>query len=164
MHRLLILIASEYEKKTDDCYLFLQATHFSCQRITLMSLPVRLLWLSDNANSSLQTRIRSIASDLIVFSNLEDCLDNIISTSSTYDSVLLIVSGSFCQNIGLLIDALPQLRAVYIYCFDTHQYTTLATQYEKIGVNRVFNQENNLIMQLTADLNATKIQVYLLII
>jgi hypothetical protein len=124
-----------------------------------MSTPVRLIWLGSNVNLNTQKRLQTIVPNLSVFSSLEDCLDNICSTSSIPNSVILIVSSSFGEQIAELVDALPQLRVIYIYCCDTNKHIAWATQHSKIGANRVFNQENDLIMQLTVEMNGAIIQV-----
>jgi hypothetical protein len=129
-----------------------------------MTSPVELIWLDNSASPHVQTRLRDIAPNLNVFTNSDACIDHIISACSTPDSVFLIVSGSLGQQVAAVIDALPQIRAVYVFCFDTSKHIPWATQYNKIGADRMFSQENNLITRLTADLKEAAAKVCILVI
>ncbi|CAF3322565.1 unnamed protein product [Rotaria socialis] len=124
-----------------------------------MASLMRVLWLSSDATSNMPKQLRKIIPDLSTHSNLDDCVDNICSISSIPNSIILVVSSSFSKQTAELIDYLPQLRAIYIYCCDTSEYVTWAAQYSKIGFDRVLNQENDLIMRLTSELQETTIPI-----
>ncbi|CAF3137748.1 unnamed protein product [Rotaria socialis] len=124
-----------------------------------MASLMRVLWLSSDATSNMPKQLRKIIPDLGTHSNLDDCVDTICSISSIPNSIILVVSSSFSKQTAELIDYLRQLRAIYIYCCDTSEYVTWAAQYSKIGFDRVLNQEKDLIMRLTSELQETTIPV-----
>lgn len=124
-----------------------------------MSTPVRLVYLDNNVNIELHKHLCTIAHDLCVFSKLDQCLEDICSTTSEPESVILIVSESFGKEVAEFIDAIPQLRAVYIYCYDIDEHITWVTDYSKIGATRLFNEKNDLIEQLSIEIYGPKIQV-----
>ncbi|CAM4822266.1 unnamed protein product [Rotaria magnacalcarata] len=124
-----------------------------------MSMPVRVVWLGKNKDSIVPKRLRKIVPDLSTYSTIVDCVDSIRSISSAHNNVILIISGSFDKQTAELIDILPQLRAIYIYCCDANEHITWITQRGKIGVDEIFDQENDLIVRLTTELNEATTQI-----
>jgi NADPH-dependent curcumin reductase CurA len=112
-----------------------------------------LAWLDVNRSLATQKRLSAIGPTLNVFSDLNAFIDYITINATKSNSVVLITSGSFGQEVMFIVDAFPQLHAVYIYCTDVNKHIHWAKQCNKIGADRVFNQENDLIARLTADLN-----------
>ncbi|CAF3630678.1 unnamed protein product [Rotaria socialis] len=120
-----------------------------------MPMPIRVVWLDKNKDSTVPKRLRKIVPDLSTYSSIVDCVDSICSISSAHNNVVLIISGSFDSQTAELIDILPQLRVIYIYCCDASEHITWTTQRGKIGVDEIFDQENDLIVRLTTELNET---------
>jgi hypothetical protein len=111
-----------------------------------------LAWVDINTSLTTQKRLSALGSTLNVFSDVNAFVDDITQNIIQPDSVILIISGSLGQEIIPMIDAFPQLRAIYIYCTDAMKYIHLAQRYDKIGVDRIFSQENELVARLTTDL------------
>ena len=118
-----------------------------------------LAWLDANANSATQTRLRTVCPTLYVFSDLNAFIDHITTNVTESNSVILIVSGFFGQQFLPLADAFPQLHAIYVYCIDAKKHMYWAIHCDKIGVDRVFSVENDLIARLILDIKSTTAQV-----
>jgi hypothetical protein len=114
-----------------------------------------LAWVDVNTSLTTQKRLSSIGLTLNVFSDLNTFIDYITNNATEPDSVILIISGSFGQELMPMIEAFPQLRAIYIYCTDANKHIYWAQKCNKIGVERVFSEENDLIVRLTVDLKST---------
>lgn len=120
-----------------------------------MSHTETLAWVNANKNLETLKRLISMVLTLNVFSDLNAFIDYITRNATEEDSVTLIISGSLGQQLALMIEIFPQLRAIYIYCNDATKHIYWAKKYDKIGVNRIFSEENDLIARLTADLKIT---------
>ncbi len=114
-----------------------------------------LAWVDVNTSLTTQKRLSSIGLTLNVFSDLNAFIDYITKNATEPDSIILIISGLFGQQLMPMIEAFPQLRAIYIYCNDASKHIYWAQQYDRIGVDRVFSGENDLIERLTVDLKST---------
>jgi len=114
-----------------------------------------LAWVDVNTSLTTQKRLSSIGLTLNVFSDLNAFIDYITKNATEPDSIILIISGLFGQQLMPMIEAFPQLRAIYIYCNDASKHIYWAQQYDRIGVDRVFSGENDLIARLTVDLKST---------
>ena len=111
----------------------------------------KIVWLDSHSNWHVQSILSTIIPDLLTFSDANACIDYILTECSTPDTVFLIVSGSLGLNIWTIIDTLPQLYAVYVYCVNNSKHTQWAQLCHKIGAHRVFSQEDQLIAKLMTD-------------
>ncbi|CAF1411242.1 unnamed protein product [Adineta steineri] len=111
-----------------------------------------IVWVGANPNMTTQTRLRAIGPSLMIFSDLDSCILHIISFVETSDSVLFIVSGSPGESLAHVLDNLPQVYTAYVYCFNTSKHVEWAKQYDKIGLDRVFSREDDLLARITMDL------------
>jgi hypothetical protein len=118
-----------------------------------------LVWFDVNTSLTTQTRLKALGPTLYVVSDCNTFIDHITTNATKPNSVLLIVSGFFVQELMPMIDAFPQLHRIYVYCTDANKHIPLAIQCDKIGADRICSQENDLIARLTADLKGTKPEV-----
>ena len=103
--------------------------------------------------------LSSLELTLNVFVNLDAFIDDITGHILEPDSVILITSSSLGQMLLPMIDFLPQLRSIYIYSMNENQDIYWAEKCSKIGINRVFSQKNDLIVQLTIDLKENNVRI-----
>lgn len=122
-----------------------------------------VVWVDETASTTTQSHLRTIWPDLEVFNDLDSCIFHITSNIESADAAVLIVSGIFGQKLAPVLDEIPQLHAVYVYCRDLIRHVEWAKHCTKIGLHRVFNQENNLIKQLTIELKGTEEKVYIIL-
>ncbi|CAF1563121.1 unnamed protein product [Adineta ricciae] len=111
-----------------------------------------IVWIDANASVATQARLRALGPELAVFSDLESCIDHISSPDKSFADVLLIVSGSFGQNLAHVLNGLPQVYAAYVYCFNISKHVAWAEKYSKIGIYRVLNREDDLLTRIAGDL------------
>ena len=114
-----------------------------------------LAWVNVNTSLTTQHRLNALGSNVNIFSDVNAFVDDITRNTTQPDSVILVIPGWLVEEIILMIDAFPQLRAIYIYCTDANKYIHLAQQYDKIGIDRIFSDEDQLIARLTNDLRDT---------
>ena len=112
-----------------------------------------LAWVSINTNLATQQRLRALGSKVNIFSDVNVFVDDITQNTMNPDSVILVTSGWLAKEIIPVIDAFPQLKAIYIYCTDANKYIHLAQQYDKIEIDRIFSDEDQLFAQLTNELS-----------
>jgi hypothetical protein len=122
-----------------------------------------LAWVDVNTNLATQKRLSSLGAILNVFSDLNTFIDYITTDARELNSVILIISGSLGQEFIPMIDIFPQLHSIYIYCTDAIKHMDWAQEYNKIGVDRVFSEENDLIARLTIDLKSVPSHVNILL-
>ncbi len=123
-----------------------------------------LAWVDVNTSLATQKRLSALGAILNVFSDLNTFIDYITTDARELNSVILIISGSLGQEFIPMIDIFPQLHSIYIYCTDAIKHMDWAQEYNKIGVDRVFSEENDLIARLTIDLKSVSSHVSILLL
>ncbi|CAF1168269.1 unnamed protein product [Rotaria sordida] len=83
---------------------------------------------SDYQNSI--SHLRQIVNSIEIFTNADHCLDFLGKVKD--EKVVLIVSGSFGQQIIPHIQELNQLESIYIFCSHKSKYEQWSKNYEKI--------------------------------
>ncbi|CAF0746347.1 unnamed protein product [Adineta ricciae] len=112
-----------------------------------------LIWLDNAVNQSFenlqaQQVLRKLIHHLLIFEDVELCLDYIDHLSSN-DRVLLIVNGRLGQIIVPQVVLLRQIVSIYVYCIDKQTNEKWTRNFTK--VKGVFVQLNDLIEQIRTD-------------
>ena len=95
-----------------------------------------LIWLDQDANAAAeniqaQPHFRSAINYLKMFKKSDECTKYIQSLTKD-DCVVMIASGRLGQEIIPEIHPLPQVRAIYVYCFNKAKYEPWAKQFSKV--------------------------------
>lgn len=95
-----------------------------------------ILWLDAQVNNSehnqlAQQDLRKMDKNLRTFSNQEECYKCILSTLSD-DQIMLIVSGQLGKEIVPRVHQLPQIKSIFIFCWNPALYEQWATSFDKV--------------------------------
>ncbi|UJR30326.1 hypothetical protein I4U23_017863 [Adineta vaga] len=95
-----------------------------------------LVWLDPNVDSSkenlhTQKRLREILTCLITFDNVNAC-EKWLKKCYSDEKIILIVSGSYGQEIVPRIHYLSNIVSIHIYCLDVHRNQLWTKDYPKI--------------------------------
>ncbi|CAF1259541.1 unnamed protein product [Didymodactylos carnosus] len=119
------------------------ATIVDCQTIWLDQ------YIGESGNNEdIKNKFRLIMSTLITFTNVEECLQFI--RSNNQKKLFIITSGTLGRQIVPIINDLPQLNSVYIYCSDVARNTSWAIKYPKI--KDICDAEDELLNRFTNDI------------
>ncbi|UJR38858.1 hypothetical protein I4U23_031526 [Adineta vaga] len=94
----------------------------SVEKENLEDLTIILLDQTSN-DLNTKTRIRCIINFLKIFTDINICLDYIHSIPN--ENIFIIVSGRLSSILISLIEDLPQILHVYIFCYDIQKYSSL---------------------------------------
>ncbi|CAF0972957.1 unnamed protein product [Adineta ricciae] len=116
---------------------------------------VACLWLdqnihSTNDNRTTQEELRQVINYLQTFDDSDQCEEYI--RQITHEKVVLIVSGSFGQNIVPRLHSLPQFVACYVFCSNKEANERWANNYSK--VKGVFIKRSELVDKIAQDQTA----------
>ena len=92
-----------------------------------------LVWLDRNIDGTSQEtlkQLRSVISDLTLFTDLDECVDHLHGV--TAKKVSVITSGSFAQDLVPDIHGLEHVDAIYIYCGNPARYEKWSRDWHKI--------------------------------
>ena len=109
-----------------------------------------IVWLDQNHDKLLLKRIKQIISPSSpkTFIKSGRCVDYVVSSKG--NKLFLIVSGSFGENIIRLVHDLPQIVALYVYCFNIQLHEQWAKNFNKI--RGIFTDEHLLVTKLEQDI------------
>lgn len=96
-----------------------------------------LAWLdahmhTSEDNQKTQRQLRKIINHLKTFDDLEKCRDYITSLSSQ-DRLVLVVSGRCGQELVPQIHSLRQVSAIFVYCMDKQTHEAWAKKFDKVS-------------------------------
>jgi hypothetical protein len=94
-----------------------------------------LIWLDTNVhitkdNIDSQVKLREAINFLQIFDQVDECEENIKSIDN--EKVVFIVSGRLEREVVPRLHDLPQLKCVYVYCFDMAGNKQWSDKYSKI--------------------------------
>ncbi|UJR08377.1 hypothetical protein I4U23_012648 [Adineta vaga] len=95
-----------------------------------------LIWLDSHVNKSednekIQQKLQQIITHLKTFDDPQECQEYISSLSSK-NRVILIISGRFGRELLPHIHSFPQIVAVYVFCMDKQANEQWAKEYSKV--------------------------------
>ncbi|CAF4604676.1 unnamed protein product [Rotaria socialis] len=110
-----------------------------------------VVWLDTNLLitndcKEMANNLRQIINYLKLFDNTDDCLNYI--SSLTNEKVFLITSGSLGQVIMPLIDGIPQILSVYIYCTIARRHRQWFDTYSGRKLHGLYTDMNLLLFEL----------------
>jgi hypothetical protein len=104
-----------------------------------------IVWLDEHSQDlNTKTRLRCIINFLKIFTELKSCLDYIQSISN--ERIFIIVSGQLSSILIPLIQDLPQILHIYIFCQQPENYSSFKS-------SGVFTDQELLYNQLSKDVN-----------
>lgn len=116
---------------------------FSIEKENLEDLTV--IWLDEYSHDiDTKARLRCIINFLKIFTELKLCLDYIQSIPN--ENIFIIVSGRLSSELIPLIQNLPQILHIYIFCQDSEKYSSLKA-------HGIFTNQQSLYNQLSKDAN-----------
>jgi hypothetical protein len=112
-----------------------------------------LIWLdamSENMDGdapNTRAELRCVVHTLKTFSDAQKCIKFIQDNPN--EKILLVISGTFSQEIVPLVEAQPQLVAVYVFCENVSKYKQWINQHAK--VKDAFNDIREMCKRLKLD-------------
>jgi hypothetical protein len=96
-----------------------------------------LLWLDGSINETNHdrccntiTKLRQIVNTVNTFTDVNECIDFI--TDIEEEKIFMIVSGTFSQVIVPIVQDIPQVSGIYIFCGNKSRYEQWALQWSKV--------------------------------
>jgi tetratricopeptide (TPR) repeat protein len=117
-----------------------------------------IIWLDFNIHQSNQdnqnsiAQLRRIVNSIQTFTDSDRCIDYLTDVQN--EKVVLIVSGSFGQQVVHLIYEITQLVSIYVFCGDKVEHSQWASNYKK--VKGVFTQIEALYHELKMDVRLSE--------
>ncbi len=97
-----------------------------------------LAWLDDSTNDSqdnvvAEQQLRLLESDLKMFKTINEC-EEYVKSESADTRITLIVNGRLGEQIVPVIDSLPQVVDIYVYCMKKEVHEKWAVNFNKVFV------------------------------
>ncbi|CAF0817049.1 unnamed protein product [Adineta steineri] len=118
---------------------------FSIEKDKVNLEDLTIIWLDKHSQDlNTKTRLRCIINFLKIFTDLHPCLEYIQSIPNEW--IFIIVSGELSFEFIPLIQNLPQVLHIYIFCQYPERYSSLKS-------SGIFNNQEFLYSQLSKDVN-----------
>ncbi|CAF3868551.1 unnamed protein product, partial [Adineta steineri] len=118
---------------------------FSIEKDKVNLEDLTIIWLDKHSQDlNTKTRLRCIINFLRIFTDLHLCLEYIQSIPNEW--IFIIVSGELSFEFIPLIQNLPQVLHIYIFCQYPERYSSLKS-------SGIFNNQEFLYSQLSKDVN-----------
>ncbi|CAF5218199.1 unnamed protein product, partial [Rotaria magnacalcarata] len=104
-----------------------------------------IVWLDDSderpqENVIIQQQLRALSSNFKMFKTINDC-EQYLKKQPETTPISLIVNGSLGKDLVPVINSLPQIIVIYIYCFNVQLHQLWAVKYDKVkGVHAIFDE------------------------
>ncbi|CAF3143544.1 unnamed protein product [Rotaria socialis] len=104
-----------------------------------------IVWLDDSdensqENMSIQQHLRALSSNFKMFKAINDC-EQYLKNQPETTPISLIVSGRLGKDLVPVINSLPQIIVIYIYCYNVQEHKLWAVEYDKVkGVHAIFDE------------------------
>jgi hypothetical protein len=96
-----------------------------------------LVWLdgsideenNDDCRNSI-TKLQQVVNNLSIFTDADECIDFVANTKE--EKIFMIVSGTNSQVIVPMVQDIPSVSSVYIFCENKIQHEKWAKQWSKV--------------------------------
>ncbi|CAF1319874.1 unnamed protein product, partial [Didymodactylos carnosus] len=116
-------------------------------KFTLVWLDVNIERTDDFIDTT--ERLKTITNYLKIFRDAKECIDYM--SSITFETVILVVSGSLGEIVIPIIHNLQQIAFIYVFCLDKNKHETWAINNRNKKVRGVFTDKQFLLQTIIDD-------------